>query len=252
MYRNRLQTPAAPSNFIFQHVPLKRLRFADYTLALPEEILIYIFSFLNHEELYKNVRCVCKRWYCLVSTPTLWKSITVDKHIPTEVLCKWIEHSPLLEEISFVNRNDMNTVAERVSRYSCNLQSIVVKNCWGNSRSNVIQGTHLCKMVKRCQHLNRFNFSQTLIRSTKFFKLLAEKRGLGHLSKCSYCGPISKKQVEALVKSLLNNQQYFVSSLYTGKNKKLTVNHLLSQSTKASLAAQYLWDSILHENPITG
>lgn len=188
----------------------KKSKRTDYTSILPDEILIHIFSFLNHEELYGNVRAVCCRWYRLILTPSLWKTIRASSLVPTGVVCKWIEHSPLLRSISLIDRNDMNSVAEKLSSFSRNLESIVVENCWGTSKSRVIHGTTLCKMLRKCPKLAHFKFVNSNIRSVKFFSLIARKRSAVRAD-CSYSGPVNGKQLEALLASLRRNDHYYLS-----------------------------------------
>ncbi|VEN44539.1 unnamed protein product, partial [Callosobruchus maculatus] len=92
-------------------IPCKRFfRPLDPFSALPNEVMVHIFSYLTHEELYKIARCVCKRWYLLVSSPVLWKRITVKQNVPSSVLLKWLENSPLLKELNLTGRGDIDFV----------------------------------------------------------------------------------------------------------------------------------------------
>lgn len=82
---------------------------------LPSEILLKIFSYIDISELFKNVRCVCRRWKLLALVPTLWKSIDVDNSIPSSILELWIRNSSLLNSFSAQNRNDLNFIFELVN-----------------------------------------------------------------------------------------------------------------------------------------
>lgn len=46
--------------------------------CIPDELLIYIFSFLNQKELQENVRLTCRKFKILAEDNTLWKNI-IDK-----------------------------------------------------------------------------------------------------------------------------------------------------------------------------
>lgn len=46
---------------------------------LPEEILLKIFSYLPHLELFSTVRYVCSRWNCVCMSQPLWKSLDVEE-----------------------------------------------------------------------------------------------------------------------------------------------------------------------------
>lgn len=81
---------------------------------LPNEILCKIFSYLNVQKLFFDIRLVCKRWSQVSMSPELWTKICVKNNIPTQILCKWIESSNLLKEIFMENRNDANIITELV------------------------------------------------------------------------------------------------------------------------------------------
>ncbi|CAG9765395.1 unnamed protein product [Ceutorhynchus assimilis] len=190
-------------------VERKRQCRIDYTSLLPNEIMIKIFSLLPHEDLFRNIRCVNKRWYNLTKAPTLWRIISADRKVPSSILRKWIRHSPLLKEISFFNRDDMDVLIEYISKYSSHLQSIIIENCWGNSKNNYIKGRRACGMLKKCPKLCILNFTQTCINSTKFFRILATRAGEDvEPKKYTYIGPITQKQMEALLDSIHRDNKH--------------------------------------------
>lgn len=228
-------------------IPSKKLRFTDFTVALPEEVLLRILSYFTHEELYETIRLVCKRWFYAVSSPILWKKITVDNTVPTEVVCKWLEHSPLLRQISLIKRHDINTITAKLCEHCPNLKSLVVKNCWGSVTSTVINGRPLCRLITKCAKLTHFDFSQSKIRSVKFFKLLGEKGGQKMLPPCVYLGWINAQQVDALMRALIKNDDNCLSLLY-GNDNRLTVSHC----ARIAVALQYFWSNVLSFNNETG
>lgn len=160
---------------VLHYILVRKLRYTDHTRTVPDEILIHIFSYLTHEELYLTARAVCRRWNALVSTPSLWKSIRAHSGISTNMLCQWIEHSPLLRSIHLCHRKDMNIVVETLSIHSPNLEYFIAKSCWGTPRSTVIRGNFLCKLIRKCPKLTHVGFVESCIRSSKFFQMLKQR-----------------------------------------------------------------------------
>ncbi|XP_063411583.1 uncharacterized protein LOC134694501 [Mytilus trossulus] len=50
-------------------------------LDLPEEVLLKIFSYLSHYELFVNVKNVCSMWKNFSLSPPLWKNIDLQKEL---------------------------------------------------------------------------------------------------------------------------------------------------------------------------
>lgn len=232
-------------------VPAKRLRNNDYFASLPNEILLYIFSFLSHHEMYTVVRCVCKRWYMLTSSPVLWKKITAKREVPSDILCKWIEHSPLLKEVNLKERTDINAVTEKLSTYCKNLQSLKIENSKGTSKSSLVKSKNLCRLLTNCKYLNNFYFSGVKIQSCKFFRLLSKRKHLGIAKKCSYYGPVSQKQMRALIESIINSNTYDAATLFTS-HRKISINELFGPENNNRLnlpvTVNHIWDDIVNNN----
>ncbi|XP_030751831.1 S-phase kinase-associated protein 2-like [Sitophilus oryzae] len=246
--QKRLRSLKNRENISVSPVPLKKPRLLlNYTLLIPDEILVHIFSFLSHQELFDSVKCVCSRWFRVVCTPTLWKTISADNSIPTNSLCGWLEHAPLLKKASFLNRNDMNFIINKISKYTPRLQTIIVKNCWGNDKSNVIQAKALYKLVNKCESLNNFVFAETRIKSTKFFKLLAARKKYARFTKCSYSGPISENQIKALLEAIATRKHYYLSTLGAGSKTGLIVDSRLFNvgGTPPHLIVRQVWSTIM-------
>ncbi|KAJ8937497.1 hypothetical protein NQ318_011496 [Aromia moschata] len=233
------------------YVPPKRLRNTDHSATLPDEILLLIFSFLSHKELYTAVRCVCKRWYVLTSSPVLWKRITAQHEVPSNILCKWIEHSPLLREVSLKERSDINTVTETLSKYCKNLQSLKIENSKGTS-SELVKSETLCRLLTRCKYLNNLYFSGIKIQSCKFFKLLSNRKHFGIAKKCSYYGPVSQKQMRALIESIINSETYEAATLFTSNNRKISINELFGAASSNAVnvpgTVDHIWEDIIQNS----
>ncbi|XP_063908679.1 uncharacterized protein LOC135126582 [Zophobas morio] len=110
----------------------KRLRNFDHINSLPNEILLYIFSFLHIEDLYFNVRPVCTRWHAIAMMSSAWTNVSASRNIPTHIVKRWIQSSPLIKRFKISNRNDADVIVENVAKYSALLESITIEDCWGS------------------------------------------------------------------------------------------------------------------------
>lgn len=165
-------------------VSKRRLRSFDPAPSLPNEMLLYIFSFLDINDLYYNVRKVCPRWNLLAMSSWSWKKITVGPEVPTEVLLYWIQFSPVIRHLHLDNRTDVEIILKAVSKYARQLESLRIENGWINQI--YIRSKALCNLVTRCTKLNKFYFENIKIRSCKFFDLLEERRRRGELKQLRY------------------------------------------------------------------
>nr|CAH7721178.1 unnamed protein product [Callosobruchus chinensis] len=222
-------------------IPCKRFRPLDLFFSLPNEVMAQIFSYLTHEELYKTARCVCKRWYLLVSSPVLWKRITAQQNVPSSVLLKWLEHSPLLKELNLTGRSDIDFVTNKVSRCCKNLESLKIEN---SGPSKLVRSSNLCRLLTKCKQLNNIYFSGVKILSCKFFKLLSRRKHCGS-NRCSYYGPVSQKQMKALIESIISSDTYDAATLFTSNNRRIPIktqsNH---ESVDVPVTVENIWQNI--------
>ncbi|KAJ8920636.1 hypothetical protein NQ315_004775 [Exocentrus adspersus] len=257
--------PQIGNNYIRKHcrtflsytetlIPAKRLRNCDYSYNLPDEILLHIFSFLSNKELYTVIRCVCKRWCMLASSPVLWKKITAQNEVPSRVLCKWIENSPMLREVNLKERSDFNDVTEKLVKHCKNLQSLKIENCKATVKPSLFKSRNLCKLLTKCKHLNNLHFSGIKIHSCKFFKLLSRRKPFGVAKKCSYYGPVNKRQMRALIGSIISSDCYDGATLLTS-HRKISISEFLNTGNR-NLAnvpnvpdtVDIIWEDILNNN----
>ncbi|XP_045469312.1 uncharacterized protein LOC123676986 [Harmonia axyridis] len=201
-------------------IPIKKLRSTCYFDDLPQEIIVHIFSFLPGIEITKNISLVCKKWNQISSTPSLWKHIRADQQVPTNILLKWVQNSPLLRELHLSHRNDTDEIVRAVGKSSRNLQFIKIVDCWGSQKSMCIKSKHLCDLLKKCKRLDTFHFSGVKILSCKFFQLLSTRKCCGRNKRsCSYYGPVNSKQMKALLESLSKTDVYGGASVAAAKKK---------------------------------
>lgn len=236
-----------PNNTENDTIPLKRLRYFDHTTTLPDEILVYIFSFQTLEQLYRSTRCVCKRWYVLASSPLLWKRISVENEVPSDTLCGWIERSPLLKELTLKGRSDIDLVTEKLSKFCRKLESLKIENSKGKKKSSFIQSKHLCNLLTKCKFLNTIHFSGVKIQSCRFFKLLSVRKHIGLNRRCSYSGPVNSKQIKTLIESIITSNIYEAATLFTSNNRKISLkNYYDNNNNYSSLAdtVNRIWEDI--------
>ncbi|XP_057671974.1 uncharacterized protein LOC130903741 [Diorhabda carinulata] len=212
-------------NYILQ----KRPRYCDYTRLLPDEVLIYVFSFMTHKELH-ILRRVCKRWFYLSCSPSLWKKVIVNEDIPLKTVCMWLEHSPLLKELEVTvkGRREVNLIVKKLSKYAKNLQTLRIKNSVDTNSLDLLESRALCQMFNNCKYLRNLYFTGVKILSCKFFQLLSQRKPLGTTRNFSYFGPIGQKQMKALITSIVSNENYNAATICTSGNRKINIKDAAS------------------------
>lgn len=178
------------------NVAKKRLKGFDHISKLPNETMLNIFSFLDAEDLYHNVRGVCKKWRQLSMLSSSWRSVRVDNEVPTQVLLHWINLSPVIKHLKITNRKDTEIILDALSKHASHLETLTIENCWGSLRKIWIRSTILCNLVTRCKKLQKIILERVKIRSCRFFNLLAKKRRNGKFENLRYIGPITDKQFD--------------------------------------------------------
>ncbi|CAG9863935.1 unnamed protein product [Phyllotreta striolata] len=214
-------------------VPQKRSRYFDNTNLLPDEILTYIFSYFDQKELYTIIRLVCRRWYHLASSPTLWKRISAPEEVPSSTLCNWLEQSPLLTELELIGRSDVNCIALKVAKCCRNLQSLKIDNPIGSDGDGfeLLESRTLCRMLRNCKYLTNLYFSGVKILSCKFFQILSNRKPAG-AKRCCYFGPVSQKQMKALIESVVESDNYDTATLFTSGNKSISIKEVWNDGVR--------------------
>ncbi|KAG5894423.1 hypothetical protein JTB14_019793 [Gonioctena quinquepunctata] len=140
-----------------ENISVADVQHMDYTVLLPNEMMIHIFSFLSHRDLSKNARLVCGRWKELSYSPTLWKKVVVTNDIPSKVVLHWLENSPILHELILQERNDLVQIIQVISRFCTKLVTIKIDDCRHNGKSIFIPRSMMwqfCKLVKKYKLLH--------------------------------------------------------------------------------------------------
>lgn len=145
----------------------KRSSNVSYIQALPNEILLHIFSYLNIHDLYYNVRLVCRRWHHLSMLSSSWKRISVGNNISRHVLNNWIRFSPVIRHIQISDRTDVNFILETASQHLGQLKSITINNNWDSQENFRIRSETLCNVMTRCQKIEEIVLGRIKIRLKK-------------------------------------------------------------------------------------
>lgn len=89
-------------NWIFteEKEPLHNIKAAKISiLDLPEEIILYIFSYLDNEFLLQKIALVCKTWSRLAKDPMLWISLSLDMKMQDFNLKSALLQFPYLQKL---------------------------------------------------------------------------------------------------------------------------------------------------------
>lgn len=124
---------------------------------LPREILRYIFSFLNVQELGRSVEPVCVAWRDLAKDPTLrTRLLFLKKHIDGESIKKLLAGAPLLRILELRYREDGQDLLLQAAACCPRLKELTIKNCSGLTavvfRALVEYCSHLQSLTIVCSH----------------------------------------------------------------------------------------------------
>ncbi|XP_071052780.1 S-phase kinase-associated protein 2-like [Onthophagus taurus] len=255
--KNKRKTRANPLNhtkkYLKRKIPSPRTliirkrytRASNNISILPDDVLLKIFSFFTTDELFFNLRLVCKRWKNLAMQPTLWKEIVASPLLPTNTLLNWIKSAPLLNSFAIENRNDTNVIAEELSKSCKHLESIKMQNCWGSTSNCLIQSGPLCNLVTRCSKLYNYNFSQSRFISKKFFRLISRDQKNGKtMKKCSYIGPMTCKQMRALFAALKDYEVQDTATIgNVNFNHRFKLRDIIRSLEEVQNPRHVLWDN---------
>ncbi|KAG5878783.1 hypothetical protein JTB14_036332 [Gonioctena quinquepunctata] len=117
---SRKRVNSSSIDFYDNVTPYKIFKYPDHSDLLPDEMFLHIFSFLSTEELYRVVRSVCKRWFLLSSTPSLWKKITAEEELPYKVLhnCSLAQRPPFERTKGYkCDRADCGKIQQEPAKY---------------------------------------------------------------------------------------------------------------------------------------
>ncbi|KAL8616819.1 hypothetical protein ACOMHN_017856 [Nucella lapillus] len=143
---------------------------------LPNEILVYVFSFFSPQELCGRVTRVCQRWHCLAYDHSLWTKLHVsDLRLTSQqmhqIVCRV---SGAIKDLKIARLRGLSVIG----------LNTVIKNCLELVHLDV-RGTDLnvsmIRSILSCQHLQSLS-----LRQCKF--------GLDVMSEiCLRAGPVLKR-----------------------------------------------------------
>lgn len=216
-------------------------------LTLPDEILIYIFSYLSNKDL-STLQKICKRFYILSKTPSLWTKVTLPSHAPSEVVCKWLRQSPLLKQLDIQERRDLDVILQTTCKYCKKLRSIQIKNT-NSMKMSSIKSKNLCKLLTKCKNLSNIHFTGIKIRSKKFFKLLFETNQRGVTRR--YYGPVSHQQMRALIEGIVLSNNDASAIFITDHNSVIPLQQLSVRTSNDAIdipgTVNNIWEDISND-----
>lgn len=156
-------------------VEKKRPRTVSCIERLPNEMLLHIFSFLNANDLYYNVRPVCRRWKQLSMLSSNWKRVSAGNEIPRHVLHNWIQVFPKISHIHISDRTDADFILDAVSKHLTQLKTITIDNCTSSPEKSRLRCKTLCKLFTQCEKLEKITLCGVKFHLFKFFREMAER-----------------------------------------------------------------------------
>lgn len=195
-------------------------------LNCPSEILIQIFSYMNHLDLFKCL-LVCRTFYCIASDRTFWKSITLQRiksltrHSLEQVASKSPLHLTIIDCKGLLQAHDIVHSFERMGK----LKSLTIEMS--------AFGAHMCDVML----LSAADYCKQLVAISIDWVLVSEATIKRMVQTCKFLEELSIKHpavscsaIEVLVLlhhdqiRKLNLESTFVTSIFAAtEDKKMPV-----------------------------
>ncbi|CAL4166401.1 unnamed protein product, partial [Meganyctiphanes norvegica] len=143
---------------------------------IPDEVMLFIFSFFNIEQLCNKVAPVCRRWYTLANDPSLWLKLDLsfDAH-SNQNMFRIIEKSPHLLSLKLSSSENGSDLLKAVAKNCCRLKELTIRFCEGLTK-DIIE-----IMVANLFKLELLIVEGTTIHSPDCYPLLGKLKCLRHL-----------------------------------------------------------------------
>lgn len=200
---------------------------------LPDEILLRIFNFFSQKDLQTTLKYVDSRWNRLAEDNSLYREIIADEKLHVkEVIYLLRRHADDIRCLQFIERDDLNELAEYVSRCS-NLQSLMIKLSFG-------AGDKIVDAIKHCHQLRTIVIQHSsCVRNLPGLFQAIEKR------------PMKKINIRNTVDDLTKEDLSHLREVEDLRLKSITVDTLgiynFCQNNSANLTTLKL--ITYHENP---
>lgn len=153
-----------------------------YFSLIPNELLLYIFSFLNVYEICRYVSPVCVRWWKSSKDPSLWKHLkfSFEHKVEGEKIKQILELSPQLVSLELESREDGGDLVNHVAACCHRLEKLTAKFCDGLTENT------FRSLVENCPDLYYLNVEGSRVCSSECYHLMANFSVLRHLN-LSHC-----------------------------------------------------------------
>lgn len=115
---------------------------------IPDEVLLFIFSFFNIKELCNKVAPVCRRWYKLANDPCLWLKLDLSFEAHSiQTMLHLIEKSPYLLNLKISGSENGSDLLKAIAKNCWRLKELSIRFCDGLSKDIIeVIVENLCKL----------------------------------------------------------------------------------------------------------
>ena len=177
-------------------------------LNLPEEIILYIFSFFNIPKLAACAR-VCKQFHRITSDESLWRSVVlIKKHnINDDTLHKIAQKHPSSLTISHCNTKNI-TLEGLCNLFRTCSQSLTVLDVSGSSGGVFVGESVLQHVSSRCQNIRSLDVSWSNVGNEGVQSICHASKRLVHLS-LNGCQSITDESIKAITEKHCESLEVF-------------------------------------------
>ncbi|XP_045597438.1 F-box/LRR-repeat protein 2 isoform X1 [Procambarus clarkii] len=213
------------------HVTANSARGHCYISCLPNEVLLYIFSFLSVRELCVSVAPVCTSWRALARDPTLWTHLVfTSKHrLEKEQMVRLLRASPLLRSLELERSEDDGDLLLQAAALCTKLRRIIVK--FGDGLTETV----FKALTEKCPNVRYLNVEGSEICSAECYNQIACFRQLQYLN-LSHCKFLENSGLITIARQC-NQLEYLDIDGITGitDSSVLVLTTRLSHSLKSLL-----------------
>lgn len=143
---------------------------------LPDEVLLYVFSFLSVEEVCRSVAPVCRTWRDLAADPSLWTSFAFQYSVTDEQVQELVSKAPRLVHLELQSHQNGEELLTHVASTCPRLEHLTVKFC-----QNVTEEA-MAAMVQGCPDLRHLNLEGSQMTSGQCYIRISGFTNLIHLN----------------------------------------------------------------------
>lgn len=210
------------------HIECRESSFGD----LPPEIVIKIFSYLDHCSKLK-IKLICRSWKDLVGDPLVWQNLSIENVNDCDQICELISYYNL--KTLCMNRCNMNfQIFNLIMQATQNLRSFILKFC----NIDGINETPILKAFEECL------LSQPLLRVINFegsdipspvLDILPNFVKLRSLN-LSHCRQLKENTLISIMQNCTNLEELDIDGIYSMDDKFISLLFTNCHTTLKSLS----------------